>query len=485
MRSVTVCCLSVCGHSFFSDCRSRRPPGARRYLARAKIIIKSCVDIIWVILFGGFLFVAGVAYQWYADKNPVFPFTLFGLVLDNAENSLAETLQLTGLRKPRYYFRTALTARDMVFDPASAQPGLTLITAVGDDARLEAKVVELNGTIVQQWTVDWFEIWPDATHVPAVHVPKRRPGTHIHGARIVGNGDLIFNFELLGLVRMNVCGDVVWRLPYLTHHSIDIDPATGNLWVSGRRFHQDPVATLPNHSPPFAEPTLVEVTPAGRIVQEISIIDVLIDNDLQGLLYMQNFGDIQRGHGTTTGDTLHLNDVEIFPRRLAEGFFKHGDLMVSLRNIHTILVFDQNTGKIKYLKTGNFVGQHDPDFIDGNTISVFDNNVAAGQNAERRSRIVILSPLNDSREIYFQGNEKQDFYTNIMGKHQWMPNGNLLLTESTGGRAFEIDPNGEIVWQYVNLIGDQGWVGMLDEAQRLPLTFDRAFFAEQRRRCSG
>ena len=44
------------------------------------------------------------------------------------------------------------------------------------------------------------------------------------------------------------------------------------------------------------------------------------------------------------------------------------------------------------------------------------------------------------------------------------------------------DRQGEIVWQHVNLIDDEGWVGLVDEAQRLPLRFDRAFFENQRRR---
>ena len=37
---------------------------------------------------------------------------------------------------------------------------------------------------------------------------------------LLDTGDLIFNYENLGLVRVDVCGNVVWRLPYRTHHSI-------------------------------------------------------------------------------------------------------------------------------------------------------------------------------------------------------------------------------------------------------------------------
>ncbi len=70
-----------------------------------------------------------------------------------------------------------------------------------------------------------------------------------------------------------------------------------------------------------------------------------------------------------------------------------------------------------------------------------------------------------------------------MGKQQWLPNGNLLLTESTKGRAFEIDRGGEIVWQHVNLVDDDRWVGLVDETQRLPASFDKRFFEQRQKSC--
>ena len=77
------------------------------------------------------------------------------------------------------------------------------------------------------------------------------------------------------------------------------------------------------------------------------------------------------------------------------------------------------------------------------------------------------------------------FYTDVMGKHQWLQNGNLLVTESTKGRAFELDQNGNIVWQHVNLVDQEGWVGLVGEAQRLSTDYDRQFFEAQRQERCG
>jgi len=447
--------------------------------------MKSYLDIIWYLIFGLFLFCFGVTYQWHFGQRPASSFAIFDTPLDGAKDSVSETLRLLGMKKPDYFYPTTMTADDNFVNIASAQQGLTLVTGVNDKSRLEAKVVGLDGDVVQYWDLNWFEIWPDAEHVPDIFVPKQMPGTHIHGATVMDNGDLVFNYENQGLVRLDVCGGVVWRLPYLTHHSIYLDPDSGHLWVSGKIFHEKPAAHLPNHRPPFAEETAIEVSPEGKILTEISLLQVLSKNGLEGLTMMSEFNEVIKHDVTTTGDTLHLNDVEVFPSHLPAGHFRPGDIMVSLRNIHSVIVFDPKSYNLRFIKTGAFVGQHDPDFVDGNTISVFDNHLTYEPGVPQQSRIMMFNASEGTSEVYYQGTESQPFYTFIMGKKQWLQNGNLLMTESTKGRAFEIDRDGEIVWQYLNLVEDGKLAGLISEAQRLPSTFDRSFFDKQRERCAS
>jgi hypothetical protein len=199
---------------------------------------------------------------------------------------------------------------------------------------------------------------------------------------------------------------------------------------------------------------------------------------------LKDFSEILDRDAQTTGDTLHLNDVEVFPGDMQAGHFKPGDVMLSLRNIHTVLVYDPETLDIKFISTGNVIGQHDPDFLDGDRIAVFDNHVARQEDAAKHSRVVILTAPEGDSEVYFQGSEETPYYTEIMGKQQWLPNGNLLLTEATKGRALELDGDGKIVWQQVNVVDANGWVGLMGEAQRLPLSFDRAFFEKQQQACT-
>ena len=361
-------------------------------------------------------------------------------------------------------------------------PGLTLVTEIAADDRVVAKIIDLEGNTVHKWDINWFKIWSDAKHIPEKDIPKAKPGTNIHGAVIMENGDLVFNFESKGLVRIDRQGEVVWRLPYQTHHSIHRHD-NGNLWVCGKKFHTKKNPRLPNLIPPFYEDTILEVTPEGKILREYYVADILRKNGYTGLLYLGSLNNeypIIKGEGRLLGpdDILHLNDVEPFSSKLQEGFFKPGDVLVSLRNINTVFVFDAETEEIKFISSGQFVRQHDPDFIDGNTFSVFDNNNNnAAKPGNRQSRIAIVSAEDDMIKVYFKGTAEQPFFTNVMGKHQWLPNGNLLITESKSGRGFEINQQGEIVWQYINYV-DRGIVGVVSEAQRLPLEYTQLFRSE-------
>ena len=42
------------------------------------------------------------------------------------------------------------------------------------------------------------------------------------------------------------------------------------------------------------------------------------------------------------------------------------------------------------------------------------------------------------------------FFSAVQGAAQALPNGNVLVTESTKGRVFEVTRDGEIVWEFWN-----------------------------------
>ncbi len=390
----------------------------------------------------------------------LFPYAIFAKALQGGSQLRGDP----GVVDDRWYYKNVKPGLPAINNSGLAQQGLNLVTEVRGDS-LAVKVMDLDGNTVHRWAIDWFAIWPDAGHVPERLRPRSRPGTHVDGAAVLENGDLVFNFEHLGLVRLDRDGAVVWRLPYQTHHSVWRGD-DGNLWVCGQKERLQPLAGFPNLVPPFVEDTVLVVTTAGQIVKEWSVLELLRANGRYGLLCMASQDNFSTA---VSGDITHLNHVEPFPATMKPGIFAPGDVLVSLRNVNTVFVFDSRSGVIKFASTGQFVRQHDPHFVDGDTFSVFDNNnlgVAAKDSPQ--SRIVLISARSNTAQTYFAGSSSHPFFTPILGRHQWLANGHLLITDSCGGRAFELDRNLQVVWWYLNYV-DAGVVGAIEQVERIPL----------------
>jgi len=412
-----------------------------------------------VLLLGSFAY--GVAVQRY--KLP--PYNKFDEI-KTAFTSVKSTF--TG-KQPWYYTRPKTDQRKRVNDnrPEPREPGLNLVTAIIADGQLSIRIVDMAGDTVHEWLIDWFQLVPDDSYLPEAKRPKRRPGTLIHDAVLMPDGDVIFSFEQKALIRLDADGNVVWRQLHLAHHSLELGP-DGYLWTPLERWHvekEDP--RFPDFKPKFDEAIVAKIDPDdGRIVEQFSLFEILIENNLRSLLYMLRGDPSNR----PTGDIVHLNDVEVFFGSESPGVFQRGDIMVSMRNISTIIIFDPNTRKIRHHWIGNrFINQHDPDFIDSNRISILDNNPTGRYTDATQSRLLIADARDDAPEVWYAGTEtgSKSFFTDRMGKTQWLGNGHFLVTETAGGRAFELDENGDIIWEYFNFVKD-GQIGAVWEVQRLP-----------------
>lgn len=432
-------------------------------------------DNVAKVLLAASILSAAWAYGVVSYRFEWFPYPQLRSVIANATAAVTSLRQSSDLSLPWWY---AVAPDDVerarTYQPDAVSPGLLLVSGMGQDDELMARIISRDGNTIHEWELGWFDLWPDPSHLPEDAIPKSKPGAAIDGIAWMPNGDIVFNYDLLGLIRVDYCGKVVWRLPYRTHHSVVVSD-NGSLWVPGRITRNTPSADAPNYEPPYEDFTLLEISPEGEILREISVFDLLWKNGLQGLLYMSTIDNWQT---TVSGDTLHLNDIDLFPSSLAPGFFGPGDIMISLRNINTILVFDQVTQVIKFASVGAVVRQHDPDFKDGNTISVFDNNnLSASPGSERadhaaqRSRIAIIPVSTGKVSTFFEGSPAAPFFSDIMGRHEWLENGNLLITEARSGHVLEVDPRGRLVWEYFNLVDDDK-VGLIDTATRLPSDVD-------------
>jgi hypothetical protein len=347
----------------------------------------------------------------------------------------------------------------VVYEPEQLFAGITLIAGYlknGDDWNLGIRLIDLNGETLHQWLINPHDIWDRSPHHD--YASRSRDvwmeNPCIHGVLLLPGGDIIFNLDYVGLVRLNASSEIVWKLPYRTHHSVFLDDE-GKIWVCGAKWYEDYVSEFPGVKPPFMDDIILKLSLEGVIERAISVLQTIYKSGYYSLIITSR---------QKTGDILHLNDIELLSKRKEDRFtlFKAGDIMVSVRHINAVFVIDGQTEQIKWIMTYPFIDQHDPDFTNDGYITVFDNNLEVFGG----SRILRIEPVTREIKVLYGHKSDQYFFTFRCGKHQHLPNGNILITEAQAGRIFEVDANGKVVWSWITPRWDENNVPEILEGIR-------------------
>ena len=153
-------------------------------------------------------------------------------------------------------------------------------------------------------------------------------------------------------------------------------------------------------------------------------------------------------------DPTHINSLfELSENRWFEAGderFRPGNILVSARNLNTIFIIERSTGEIVWKHGEGLDFQHEaqmvPKGVLGNGLIAVFNNGRHNVNAYRRSEVRAIQPI-DGRLVWSYSSPT--FFTTVAGVQQVLPNGNLLISSSEGGRVFEITPEKEMAWQWI------------------------------------
>ena len=431
--------------------------------------------IVFVLTFTVVLFVCGMvvgAYQ--SSARAVLDYFIENLALIYHERTnLAQT-------RPEHFLQPARYDGDGVTVNTVAEDEKSFLFLLGffKDTN-ELRLIARDGSLVARWPVRYSEIFTDVSHL------ERPPVTHwnteTHGALILPDGSIVFNFEYAGLVKLDRCGRVLWTLPLRTHHSVE-HAEGGGFWVGNRRHVlPDGPSPFPPFEPPYDEDSILKVSEDGAVLAELSVPKIFFDNGLGAILTAS-------GRSFRTGmswdrEILHLNKVEELTSDIADDFplFEAGDLALSIRDLNMVLVIDPRDGNVKWWHIGPWLRQHDPEFIAGGKILVFNNNTfetafgsSDGSKSDlsipRVSNIIEMDPVSLDYKIVYGGSPDQALLSVWRGKVEATPTGGLLVTEFEGGRVFETDAAGNIIWEYVNRF-DRDEVAEITEARLYPTSY--------------
>lgn len=374
----------------------------------------------------------------------------------------------THFLQPCRYDGTGVTVNDF----KDSTDDLVLLAGFFDNNN-ELRLIHRNGSVISRWPVRFSEIYPDSSHI------RKPPATDwnvdIHGSLALPDGSVVFNFEYAGLVKLDRCGNVVWTLKRMSHHSVEL-AEDGGFWVPGWRFHpKESASPFPPFQTPYYENTIMKISDNGKILQEISVPKLFYDNGLESLLTSTGINFMS---GKTHGwEIVHLNKISELSSENANDFplFDSGDLLLSLREHNLLVVVDIDNKKIKWWRIGPWIRQHDPEFIPGGKIIVFNNNIyrtalggpsfeTCSVSVPRISNIIEIDPFSDQCRVIYGSIKGQEMLSIIRGKHELTTNSGLLITEFEGGRVFETDVSGRVIWEYVNRY-DSDHVAEITEAR--------------------
>jgi outer membrane protein assembly factor BamB len=79
---------------------------------------------------------------------------------------------------------------------------------------------------------------------------------------------------------------------------------------------------------------------------------------------------------------------------------------------------------------------------------LFDN--LGGFRDDNAARVLEVDPKSGAVVWSYRGDDERPFHSPLRSSAEALPNGNVLITESDGGRLFEVTRAGEIVWNWVN-----------------------------------
>jgi hypothetical protein len=333
-----------------------------------------------------------------------------------------------------------------IYQEGVAYNGLTFYPAL--DQR--AKLIDMRGTLVHEW---WPPVSGDTGFYPLYEPIPASPGRILalqtkRVSELDWNSNVVWQF--VAPVNLGV-GDLDQGVIF--HHDV-IRRANGNTLILCSVLIQVPTIS-PNL---LTDDCILEVTPAGEIVWQwftFQHIDEFgFTADARELIAQAQNG----------GDWAHANALsEIPPNHHRDPAFTPGNLLVSYRELSTIIIIDKATGAIVW-KVGPddnlTIGQHQPEMLPRDLpgaghVLTFDNGGEAGYPMQFRgfSRVVEFDPA--TRAVVFtydathSGRLPFTLFSPFISGAQRLPNGNTLAVEGLKGRLFEFTPAGALVWEYM------------------------------------
>ena len=316
------------------------------------------------------------------------------------------------------------------YDPQKSFEGLNLYLSGHAPSAI---LMDMEGNHLHTWHYPFEKAWND--YPGPENEDHRFFWRRVH---LYENGDLLAIFEGLGMIKLDRNSNLLWTSGFMQHHDLDVHE-NGDIYVLTRMG-----AAIPriNKRKPVIEDSISIMGPDGWMKRSFSLIEAL-ERFPDFALYWNRAKQKK-------GDIFHTNSLAILDGSVAhkKPEFAKGNLLVSMRSLNAIFVVDPNTEQVVWAYKADFEEQHDPQVLANGNLLLFDN--LGGSPKRGRSRVLEYRLPSMDLVWTYEGTPWDQFFSKGCGTAQRLPNQNTLITETDTGRAFEVTPEGEIVWQFLN-----------------------------------
>lgn len=331
-----------------------------------------------------------------------------------------------------------------IYDPEKCYNGYTIFVGRG-----KINLIDMNGRVVHEWEIVSTQI---------------KGGTP--RARLLRNGNVIVA-RSQGIQEYDWDGNVVWeyipRESWNPHHDVFRKPDGNTLLICREETPEDcrrEIKDPERRNVPIYSDVILEVSMNKEIVWEWHQHEYLDINQCNPVPASRDW--FAGPDNNTITDWTHTNTVQALPENKwydqGDERFKPGNVLISMRQLDTILVVSIETKEITWSYTGDYKGgmsgQHDSHMIEkgyageGN-ILVFDNGASPYKNLAHAGCSFVLEINPVTNEVVWVYEDREKFHSNFTSSCQRVKNGNTIVCEAAGSRFFEVTKEGDIVWEYV------------------------------------
>ena len=390
----------------------------------------------------------------------------------------------------------------LIYKPEKCWNGFTLIPSSAQSTALGARLIDMNGNVVRSWP-----------GVLGAFDNKLIPGGDIIGSSSEIPG---VPLEMLDLIQVDWDNNRIWKAPDLDEQTTGGEHYRTARPHHDFQREGNPVGYYaPDQLPLRRGKTLINsnrnvnhphISPVTLSDSRLVIVDE-DGNECWSWQLMDHFDELGlseaaknaffRVPGVKPGmdyakETYLNNCAWLGPNKWYDAGdvrFHPDNIITDIRSLNISFIIDHASGDIVWRlgpdyestpalrKLGAIIGQHEVHMIPkglpgAGNILIFDNgghagyglptpNAPTGQYNQGRcfSRVIEIDPV--SLEIVwsygdYRGQIQSElslFFSAICSGMQRLPNGNTQIAEATSGRIFEVTPEGEIVWEYVDPAG--------------------------------